>query len=256
MFLWDSIVFGPIVSRRLGKSLGINVLPTTEKICSFNCVYCECGWTPDKEMLHREYLSAETILHAVEAKLKMCHEENVTIDSITFSGNGEPTMHPDFGKIIAGLIPLRNLYYPKTAITCLSNATQLFRADVKEALQKIKNPILKLDAGSETFFKLVDRPVIPVTLQEIVEQLKTFQGNLIIQTMLLRGEIDAQHFDNSQHEELSQWLGHIREINPKKVMLYSLERETPAKKLVKMEQADLKHVAEKIHKIGIAAEIY
>jgi wyosine [tRNA(Phe)-imidazoG37] synthetase (radical SAM superfamily) len=256
MFLWDSIVFGPIFSRRLGKSLGVNLLPTTEKICSFNCVYCECGWTPDKEMLHREYLPAETILSAVEAKLKNCEEENVTIDSITFSGNGEPTMHPDFGKIISELIPLRNQYYPKTAITCLSNSTQLFRQDVKEALQKIENPILKLDAGSETFFKLVDKPVIPVTLQEIINQLKSFQGNLIIQTMILRGEVDNQYFDNSSGEELSKLLHHIKVINPQKVMLYSLDRKTPAKNLFKIEQTDLKHISEKIQKMAIAAEIY
>ena len=256
MFLWNSIAFGPVFSRRLGKSLGINVLPTTEKICSFNCVYCECGWTPDKEMMNREYLPAETILNAIEIKLKSCFEENITIDSITFSGNGEPTMHPDFEKIITGLIPLRNQYYPKSVITCLSNSTQLFRQDVKEALQKIENPILKLDAGSEAFFRLVDRPIIPITLQEIIEQLKSFQGKLIIQTMLLRGEIDGQYFDNSNNEELSKLLTHIKEINPKKVMLYSLDRETPAKKLVKIEKPDLKRIAEMICNMGVVAEIY
>ena len=256
MFLWDSIAFGPVFSRRLGKSLGINVLPTTEKICSFNCVYCECGWTPDKEMLGREYLPADMILSAIEAKLKNCEEQNIAIDSITFSGNGEPTMHPDLGKIISELISLRNRYYPKTVITCLSNSTQLFRPEVKEALQKIENPILKLDAGSEAFFKLVDSPTIPVTLQEIIDQLKSFQGNLIIQTMFLCGEIDNQHFNNSAGEELSLLLNHIQEINPKKVMLYSLDRETPAKKLVKIEKTDLEHIAETIRNMGIVAEVY
>ena len=256
MFLWDSIAFGPIVSRRLGSSLGINVLPVTEKICSFNCVYCECGWTPDKEMLNREYLPADTILSAIEEKLKKCCEENIIIDSITFSGNGEPTMHPDFGKIITGLIPLRNRYYPKTSITCLSNATQLFRQDVKEALQKIENPILKIDAGSEPFFKLVNKPTIPITLQEIIEQLKSFRGNLIIQTMLFRGNIDNQQFDNSNGEELSLFLHHIQEINPKKVMLYSLDRETPSKNLIKIEKTDLERVSAMIGKTGIEVEIY
>jgi len=256
MFLWDSIAFGPIFSRRLKQSLGINVLPTTEKICSFNCVYCECGWTPDKDMLHRSYCPAETILNAIEEKLKNCHEEKIAIDSITFSGNGEPTMHSDFGKIISGLIPLRDRYYPKTAITCLSNSTQLFRPDVKEALQKIENPILKLDAGSEAFFKLVDRPTISITLQDILNQLKSFQGNLIIQTMLLSGNIDNQNFDNSNKEELSQLLHHIQEINPKKVMLYSLDRETPAGNLSKIGKIDLERVAKMIHNMGIAAEIY
>jgi len=256
MFLWDSIAFGPVFSRRLGRSLGINVLPVTEKICSFNCVYCECGWTPDKDMLNREYLPTETILNTIEVKLKNCYEENIIIDSITFSGNGEPTMHPDFGKIITGLIPLRDRYYPKTVITCLSNSTQLFRPDVKEALQKIENPILKLDAGSEDFFKLVDNPTIPITLQEIVEQLKSFRGNLIIQTMILRGEIDNQYFDNSDKEELSKLLKQIKEINPQKVMLYSLDRETPAKKLIKIERIDLEYIAGMIRNTGIVAEVY
>ncbi len=256
MFLWDAIAFGPVFSRRLGQSLGINVLPVTEKICSFNCVYCECGWTPDKEMLNREYLSAEVILKAIEEKLKSCHQENTVIDSITFSGNGEPTMHPEFGEIILGLLPLRDRYYPNTVITCLSNSTQLHRTDVREALQKIENPILKLDAGSETFFKLVDRPTIPITLQEIIDQLKSFQGKLIIQTMILHGYIDNQYFDNSKGEELSLLLQHIQEIHPRKVMLYSLDRETPAKKLTKVEKRELERIAEKICKINIRATVF
>lgn len=255
-FLWDSIAFGPIHSRRLGNSLGVNILPTDVKICSFNCLYCECGWTLEKSLTAREYYSVETVLQAIEHKLKTSLETNTPVDSITFSGNGEPTLHPQFDQIIDGLIPLRNRYYPQAVISCLSNATQLMRPEVCAALKCIENPLLKLDAGTQEMLDLINEPTIPINLQEVVAQLKSFQGNLIIQSMFLCGEKDGRSFDNSEDPNFSYWLDFVQSIRPKKVMIYSLDRETPAQKLHKFDKAKLETIAEKVRARGIVAETY
>ncbi len=256
MFLWDSIAFGPISSRRLGKSLGINILPTTKKICSFNCIYCECGWTLERDFNDDDFYPVDTVMEAIENKLINCRKDQIAIDSITFSGNGEPTMHPHFGQIIDGLIALRDRYYPGTIITCLSNSTQLYRTEVREALLKIENPLLKLDAGSDQLYRLINRPTLPVTFEEIVSYLRGFNGQLIIQTLLFKGEIDDIYFDNSSGEELDLLIHHIVEIAPRSVMLYSLDRETPARHLTKISKEDLEKVAEKIEKKGIKTSVY
>ena len=256
MFLWESIAFGPIHSRRLGSSLGINVLPTTEKICSFNCLYCECGWTLEKNTDSTQFYSLKTILDALETKLKKCGEDKIHIDSITFSGNGEPTLHPDFEKIIDGLILIKNHYYPATPITCLSNSTQLHKESVRKALNRIENPILKLDAGTEELFQLINRPIIPISLADVISHLKIFKGNLIIQTLFLKGTIDGMEFDNTNEADLEKWLHYIKEIEPKKVMLYSLDRETPASQLIKISRSQLEIIAERVKSMGVKTEVY
>lgn len=256
MFLWESIAFGPIYSRRLGSSLGINILPVDEKICSFDCIYCECGWTLNKNISSSHFAPVEIILKAIEEKLRLCQKEDVQIDSITFAGNGEPTLHPGFGEIITGLISLRDRYYKKTNITCLSNSTQLYRPDVKKALQQIENPILKLDAGSEDLFQKINRPVIPVSLQEIISHLKTFNGQIIIQTLLFKGSIDGIFFDNSSGKEFVLLLDVLEEIAPRSVMLYSLDRETPAENLIKISTEELEKAAGQIRKKGIPVAVY
>lgn len=255
-FLWESVVFGPIHSRRLGNSLGINLLPTDEKICSFNCLYCECGWTLEKNLAAREFCPADEVLQAIEHKLQTCRDARTPVDSITFSGNGEPTLHPQFDKIIDGLLPLRDKYYPEAAISCLSNATQLARSEVHDALKKIDNPILKLDAGNQQLLDLINDPVVPVSFDETVTHLCSFHGNLIIQTMFLSGERDGLPFDNTKEPNLSQWLYTLGTINPKKVMIYSLDRETPALKLRKIDKNSLENIADKVRTLGIAAESY
>ena len=164
MFLWDKIAFGPVQSRRLGSSLGINISPTNVKICSFDCIYCECGWTLEKNIDPAFFFSVEEITTAIEHKLCECKETDMPIDSITFSGNGEPTLHPDFDKIIDSLIVLRNNYHPKTAITCLSNATRLSTPKVLTALKKIENPVLKIDAVTDTLFRIINQPTIPISV--------------------------------------------------------------------------------------------
>lgn len=255
-FLWESISFGPIHSRRLGSSLGVNLLPTDVKICSFNCLYCECGWTLEKSLTAREYYPVETVLQAIEHKLNSCKEQSTPIDSITFSGNGEPTLHPHFDKIIDGLIPLRDKYYPQAVISCLSNATQLLRTEVCAALKRIENPILKLDAGTQELLNIINKPTIPVNFQAVVNQLKTFNGEVIIQTMFLSGEQDGISFDNSEESNLSLWLDAIKSIAPRKVMIYSLDRETPALMLHKFDKSKLESIADKVRALGIVADTY
>ena len=255
-FLWESISFGPIHSRRLGSSLGVNLLPTDVKICSFNCLYCECGWTLEKSLTAREYYPVETVLQAIEHKLSSCQEQGTPVDSITFSGNGEPTLHPHFDKIIDGLIPLRDKYYPQAVISCLSNATQLMRPEVCTALKRIENPILKLDAGTQELLDIINKPTIPVNIQDVIDQLKTFDGEVIVQTMFLSGEQDGIAFDNSQEPDFSQWLESVKSIRPKKVMIYSLDRETPALQLHKFDKEKLETIAEKVRETGILTETY
>lgn len=256
MFLWESIAFGPIRSRRLGSSLGINVSPTDVKICSFDCIYCECGWTLEKDITSTNYATADIVIQAIEQKLQKCREENTHIDSITFSGNGEPTLHPQFGEIIDRLLVIRDKYYPEAVITCLSNATKLQNVEVRNALLKIENPMLKLDAGMPELYTLINRPTIPVTMADTVDGLRAFHGNFIMQSMFLKGEIDGVKFDNTSEENVSAWLKVLEEVKPRRVVLYSLDRETPANQLVKISKEGLEVIADRVRKLGIEAATY
>jgi wyosine [tRNA(Phe)-imidazoG37] synthetase (radical SAM superfamily) len=256
MFLWEKIAFGPIQSRRLGSSLGINISPVTAKICSFNCIYCECGWTLEKSMDPHLFLPAEEICAAIEAKLCHCKETDTQIDSITFSGNGEPTLHPNFDQIIDNLIVLRDKYYPKTAITCLSNATQLANEKVLAALQKIENPILKLDAVTEPLFQLINKPTVSISIEKIIKQLQQLNGDFILQSLFFKGKIDEQFFDNAAEPHLSLWIDVVKQLQPRKVMLYSLDRGTPAQGLEKIPFEELEKIAQRIKMLGIEAVAY
>lgn len=256
MFLWESIAFGPIHSRRLGRSLGINVSPTDVKICSFDCIYCECGWTLEKDINATNYASAEIVLQAIEQKLQKCVEEATEVDSITFSGNGEPTLHPQFGEIIDKLLLLRDKYFPQAVITCLSNATKLQDDQVRAALLKIENPMLKLDAGLPELYNLINRPTIPVTMADTVAGLREFHGKFIMQSMFLKGEVDGVKFDNTSEENVTAWLQVVSELRPRRVVLYSLDRETPAKQLVKISKEGLEEIAERVRALGIDAKTY
>jgi len=256
MFLWNKIAFGPICSRRLGNSLGINVSPTNVKICSFDCIYCECGWTLEKTVDFSRFLSVTEIVTAIEKKLYLCKEENISIDSITFSGNGEATLHPSFYQIIESLILLRDKYYPKTAITCLSNAAQLANSQVVAALKKIENPILKLDAVTDPLFKLINRPTLSISIEEIITHLRQFNGKFILQTLFFKGEIDRQHFNNAAEPHLSLWIDVVKQLHPEKVMLYSLDRSTPAQGLEKISIEMLQKITTQLQKGGILAQAY
>jgi len=256
MFLWDKIAFGPVKSRRLGSSLGINVSPIKVKVCSFDCIYCECGWTLEKSIESKFFFSAEEIIAAVERKLFQCKEADTLIDSITFSGNGEPTLHPHFFQIIHALIILRDKYYPYTPIACLSNAAQLDNEQVLSALKKIENPILKLDAVTEHLFRLINKPIIPVLSEEIIKYLQQFNGAFILQSLFLKGEIDGQYFNNAIEPHLSLWLNAVKLIAPRKVMIYSLDRDTPGQRVKKISLDKLEEIAQQVKEFGIVAEAY
>ena len=255
--LFNKIIFGPINSRRLGKSLGINLLPEEIKICSFNCVYCECGWAKTDEISYSKMLPSKEIIPVLTERFQALNKEGVHIDSITYAGNGEPTLHPQFGEITQEIIRLRDRYFPQTIITCLSNSTQLHRQDVLEALKAIDNPLMKLDAGTQTMFERINKPFGGLCLDDICDNLRKFDGELNIQTLLLRGKLDdGTIIDNTSEEEIEAWLERLLCINPRKVILYPIDRETPAKQLVKIDKEELSRIAQRVEAKGIPTEIY
>ena len=254
--LFDEIVFGPVKSRRFGVSLGINLLPLHGKVCSFNCVYCECGLTDESKNEKIRLFTAAEIMSSLQSRFEEVKSGGLHPDNITFAGNGEPTLHPEFETIIDKTIQLRDTFFPEALITVLSNSTRLDRENVKRALLRIDNNVLKLDAGTNATFQAINRPTHPVTLEKIVEQLKAFGGNLVIQTMLIRGEVDGKYLDNTTEAELSLYLGYLKEINPKLVMLYPIDRKTPYYTLVKVPEVEFLALASLIEEMGIKAEVF
>lgn len=254
--LFDEIVFGPVKSRRFGISLGINLLPLNAKMCSFNCVYCECGLNKDHKKEKPVLFTTAQISESLHSRFKALKNEGLIPDNITFAGNGEPTLHPEFETIIDEVILLRDLFFPKAKITVLSNATRLYKENVKRALLKIDQNVLKLDAGTDATFQAINRPVNKIKLENVVEQLKLFSGRLIIQTMLIRGDVDGRFVDNTSETELISWLGFIREINPKLVMLYPIDRRTPYAALEKVPENEFNALAARIEEMGIKAEVF
>ena len=252
---FDSIIFGPVKSRRLGTSLGINLLPPRIKFCSFNCIYCECGWTTASDVASADFIAAGEINNALEKQLIFLKDSAIDLDSITFAGNGEPTMHPEFPEIVDNTISLRNTYAPDARITTLSNSTMLYDDRVVNALMKINN-IMKLDAGSEETFRAINNPKINISLGNIVENLKKFKGNLIVQSMFIRGSIGKHIIDNTTEAEIDMWLEHIKAINPKEVMLYSIDRRPPVAVLEKISQSELQAIADRVKPIISNVNIY
>lgn len=228
MLHFDEIVFGPIHSRRLGSSLGVNVLPTKGKLCNFDCIYCECGWNKDG-VSDKRFPCLSEVEAALEKKLSDLAGENVPVDSITFSGNGEPTINPDFASIVEMTIRLRDKYYPSAKISVLSNATMLGNDKVLDALKKVDNPILKIDASSDELIAKINKPQGNYSLDRVIEKMKTFKGDFVLQTMFLRSEI----FDALNPCALKRWIDIVRELKPREVMVYTIDRETPDKSLSK-----------------------
>jgi len=226
---FDDIVFGPIYSRRLGSSLGVNILPSKGKLCNFDCVYCECGWNRDGAVPERRFPRLEEVEAALKDKMSKAAAEGVPVDSITFSGNGEPTMNPDFASIIDVTLRLRDLYFPKAKVSVLSNATLLGRQDVAQALMRVDNPILKIDASSQELVEKINKPVGTYRLTDVIENMKGFAGNFILQTMFLK----SADFNTADPEALDAWMDIVRELKPRQVMVYTIDRETPDKTLGK-----------------------
>jgi len=252
--LFDKIVFGPVKSRRLGASLGINLLPVEAKVCSFNCVYCECGF---QKRIKGEMPQREEVKNALYQRLDEIKKGGMELDAITFAGNGEPTLHPDFSGIIDDTIALRDLFCPQVKVSVLSNATRLHNPAVVEALNKVDNNILKLDSAIETTLRRVNKPRdANMTVAKIVASLKQFNGNFTLQTMFLRGTVDGEWIDNTTDEELNAWFTTVREINPKQIMIYSLARETPCNTLQKVEREELSAIAERLKMEGFNLFVY
>ena len=251
--LYDNIIFGPIHSRRLGLSLGVNLLPLDCKLCSFNCIYCECGWTLGG--MRPRFHSKGDVLAMLERKLGEMVAYDTPPDVITFAGNGEPTMHPDFEEIVDGVIALRNRLCPEAKVSVLTNATMLGRESVRRALMRVDNPILKLDSAFDKTVQLIDKPLGNYSVAEVVEQMKLFEGNCIVQTMFLRGEFEGQRVDNAAAEEVDAWLKLVEQIGPRSVMVYTIDRDTPAPNLEKVSVEELRAIADRVKALGIECSV-
>lgn len=250
--IYPSPIFGPVHSRRLGVSLGINLLPEDGKVCSFDCIYCECGFNKDHRPV-KPLPTREEVKEALEARLKDMQENGPKPDVFTFAGNGEPTAHPHFPEIIEDTIALRDKYFPNTKVSVLSNSTFINRPKVFEALNKIDNNILKLDTVSEEYIRTVDRPTGHYDLNEVIENLKAFKGNLIVQTMFMKGLYKGTDVDNTSDEYVLPWLETVKRINPRQVMIYTIDRETPDHDLKKATHEELDRILELLKKEGIPA---
>ena len=249
--LFTDIIYGPIRSRRLGISLGVNLLPLHSKLCNFDCIYCECGWNADNRTEKPCFNKREDIRTALESALSKMQSEGELPDVITFAGNGEPTIHPEFEGIIDDTIALRDKFAPQAKVSVLSNATQLHREGVIRALRKVDNPILKLDSAIDTTAHLINKPCGNYSVERIIEQLSTFGKEFVLQTMFLRGEHNGEIIDNTTESEIMAWLAVVDHLRPRSVMVYSIDRATPCKTLEKVERDELDKIAERVRTLGI-----
>ena len=248
--LFHDTIFGPIHSRRLGTSLGVNLSPVDGKTCTFDCLYCEAGYNaqgPGKSGLP----SRTEVARLLEEKLSTMKMAGERLDVITFSGNGEPTIHPEFEGVIDDTIALRDKYFPRVKISVLSNSTCLTREGVDRALRRVDNNILKLDSALTPTMRLIDRPGSPAfTSERVIGQIAGFSPECIVQTMILRGSHDGQPVDNTTDEEVEALIEAYRQIKPREVMLYSIDRRTPEQALVKVERDELERIASRVREAG------
>lgn len=250
MLHFDEIVFGPIFSRRLGSSMGVNLLPSKGKLCNFDCVYCECGWNKDGKG-DRVFPLLEDIEKALDEKMSKAAAEGVAVDSITFSGNGEPTMHPEFPQVIEVTLRLRDRYFPNAKVSVLSNATLVGRKEIADALMRVDNPILKIDASSDELIQKINKPVGAYRLADIIDSLKGFEGRFILQTMFLK----SPDFNTVAHADLERWMDIVRELKPREVMVYTIDRETPDKSLAKYTVEEMRSMVQPLIDEGFKVQI-
>lgn len=248
--LREEVVFGPIHSRRLGSSLGINLLPVNGKICNFDCIYCECGWNKDGREDTR-IPSAKEVRDALLQKLISLSEQKVVIDSITFSGDGEPTLNPEFAEIIDITLQLRDQFYPEARISVLSNATRVDKPEILEALKKVDNPIMKIDAPTNELIAKINRPTGEYDIKRVVESLRGFDGNFILQTMFLKSD----DFDSSAPQVLNGWMNIVRALHPREIMVYTIDRPTPQEGLKKFTPEEMRHLVAPIIQEGFQVQI-
>lgn len=247
--LFNEIIYGPIHSRRLGMSLGVELMPLDHKLCTFNCVYCECGW--NEAVSHPKLPTRAEVKAALEKKLSAIGSQQSAPDVITFSGNGEPTLHPDFLGIIRDTCALRDRYCPKAKVSVLSNSTQLGRADVVEALRLCDNRILKLDAATDEMMRRIDLPVNEnLTVETIMGWLQQFDGDFTLQTCFLRGEHAGTIIDNTTPEQLDAWYRAVDILHPKQIMIYVIDRKTPEERLQKISREEMERIAAPLREKG------
>lgn len=252
--IFPSPIFGPVHSRRLGVSLGINLLPEDGKVCSFDCIYCECGYNADYRP-KQKLPTREEVRKALETRLQDMQLNGPAPDVLTFAGNGEPTAHPHFPEIIEDTLALRDKYFPNAKVSVLSNSTFIHRPAVFKALNKVDNNILKLDTVDETYINELDRPVGNYSVDSIIEGLKAFKGNCIVQTMFLKGGYQGKDMNNTTDKYVLPWLEAVREINPLQVMIYTIDRKTPDHDLQKATHEELDRIAGLIKEAGVAVSV-
>lgn len=252
--IYPSPIFGPVHSRRLGVSLGINLLPADGKFCTFDCIYCECGFNADHRP-HQKLPTRQAVREALEARLQDMQLHGPKPDVLTFAGNGEPTAHPDFAGIIDDTLMLRDWYFPQAKVSVLSNSTFIHKPEVFAALQRIDNNILKLDTIDPDYIRKVDRPTGHYDVQRIVEGMKAFRGNLIVQTMFMKGSHDGCSVDNTGDAYVLPWLETVKAIAPRQVMIYTIDRETPEQQLCKATHEELDRIGWLVEETGIPVSV-
>lgn len=253
--LQPSIIYGPVQSRRLGMSLGINLLPEDYKLCSFNCVYCQYGWTaePTVDATHalKDLPRPDQVSDALEKALKAIARKRQKLDAITFSGNGEPTMHPDFPEIVERAIGLRDKYLPHLKLAALSNSSTVTRPEIRAALDRLDLRIMKLDAGSEEIIHQLNGPAPPFYLKDIVTGLKDLK-DVILQSLFVQGRIT-----NADPDSIALWIESLREIHPGLVQVYTLDRTQADSRISKVNRPTLEWIASQVRwRAGVKAEIY
>ena len=257
--LHESPIFGPVKSRRLGISLGINLMPGDGKWCSFDCVYCECGLNKDHRP-SKPLPTVEEIEYKLRERLEAMKECGEDLNTLTFSGNGEPTMHPKFSEIVDNVLSLRSKYFPKAKVTVLSNSTQIHRKEVFDALMRVDNAVMKLDTVSEEYIRLVDQPTGHYDINSIIENLARMNGRAVVQTMFMKGNVKDKDgnlvcVDNCKDEYIEPYIDALKRINPRQVMIYTLDREWPTEGLEKADHETMDAIAEKIRKAGFDTSV-
>ena len=233
--IYPSPIFGPVHSRRLGVSLGINLLPDDGKVCTFDCIYCECGFNKDHRPKHH-FPSREQVAEALEERLRDMQKNGPAPDVLTFAGNGEPTCHPHFPEIIDDTLRLRDKYFPNAKVSVL----------------RVDNNIVKLDTVSPEYISRVDRPSGEwYDVEQVIEGMKRFRGHAIIQTMFMRGKSEGVSVDNTGEEYVGPWLEKVKEIAPESVMIYTIDRETPDHGLLKAPREVLDAIRDRVIAAGI-----
>ena len=252
--IYPSPIFGPVHSRRLGVSLGINLLPADGKFCTFDCIYCECGFNADFRP-HQKLPTREEVRQALEARLLDMQQNGPKPDVLTFAGNGEPTAHPQFAGIMEDTLVLRDKYFPEAKVSVLSNSTFIHKPEVFDALNKVDNNILKLDTIDAAYINKVDRPTGHYDVKQVIERMKAFKGNLIVQTLFMKGLFEGENVDNTTDKYVLPWLEVVKEIAPRQVMIYTIDRETPAPDLLKATPEELDRIGDLVRGAGIPCSV-